>query len=422
MDSYSLLIIILSVAFSAFFSGMELAFVSANKLRIELENKQGIFSSRLISNYFLSNPSRYIGTMLVGNNIMLVIYGIFMAAILDAPLRNYFHSNAAVLVAQTILSTLVILVTGEFLPKALFRINPNKTLSIFVVPALFFYFTLYILVGFIIGISEFMLKKIFRIELPEGRFDFSRIDLNNLVKEATDSKPGKDEEEIDHEIQIFQNALDFPNIRVRECMIPRTEIIATEVNDNMEELRKKLIETGVSKILIYKETIDNIIGYVHSYEMFKKPESIKSVLLPVLIVPETMPAQEALSRFIQERKSMAVVVDEFGGTSGLLTMEDVMEEIFGDIEDEHDIEEFEETRISDSEYVFSGRLEVDYINDEYDLELPVGEDYETLAGLIISNHGSIPSRDEVITIGDFRFTIMEVSDKRIERVKVKVVD
>jgi putative hemolysin len=418
MDSW--IIIAISLAFSAFFSGIEIAFISANKLRIELESKQGELSSKIISTFFLSNPPRFIGAMLVGNNISLVIYGIVMAGILEPLIMRYVQTDIWILAIQTIISTFIILLTAEFLPKALFRINPNRILSLFAFPVLLIYFLLYPVVFFIIGISEFILKNIFGIKIGEGKAAFDRIDLDNYIREVTSQDD--DEEERDHEIQIFQNALDFSSRKVRECMIPRPEIVALEVDSTIDELKETFIETGLSKILIYRETIDEIIGYVHSYEMFKRPASIREVLLPVLIVPETMPAQEAMKLFLQERRSIAVVVDEFGGTAGILTVEDVMEEIFGEIEDEHDTEDLEEEKISENEYIFSGRLEIEYLNDEYRLNLPLSDDYETLSGMLTTYIGSIPTLKEEISIDAYKFIIEEVSDTRIEKVRLTIRD
>ncbi|MDQ3192954.1 MAG: hemolysin family protein [Bacteroidota bacterium] len=418
MDSW--LIIAISLAFSAFFSGIEIAFISANKLRIELESKQDVITSKIISTFFLSNPSRFIGTMLVGNNIALVIYGITMANLLEPSIKHYFTTELAVLITQTVISTLLILVTAEFIPKALFRINPNKILGFFAIIVMILHFLLYPIVFLTVGISEFLLKNIFRVNLVQGKVVFGRVDLDNYIKGI--SSQDNEKKERDHEIQIFQNALDFSSRKVRDSMIPRTEIEALDVEADVEELKQKFIETGLSKILIYKDTVDEIIGYVHSYEMFRKPNTIKSVLLPVLIVPETMPAQEALSLFIQQRKSIAVVVDEFGGTAGMLTTEDVMEEIFGEIEDEHDTEELEEIKISDTEYSFAARLEIDYLNDKYDLDLPVSDEYETLAGLIITQYGGIPEQGEEVKVSDFLFIIKEVGETRVEKVKMHILD
>lgn len=422
MDSQSWFILASCILLSAFFSGMEIAFVSANKLRLELESKKGNFSSKIISDYFLQNPSRFIGTMLVGNNIMLVIYGIYFSQLLEPFILKFTDNEINILIVQTLISTIVILFAGEFIPKALFRIDPNTMLSIFALPALLFYIILYPAVFLTIGLAENILKKLLGIELPEGKINFGKIDLDNYLREGTESHI-QQEKEIEHEIQILKNALDFSEIRVRECMVPRTEIVAIDVDSSIEELRNKFIETGLSKILIYKNNIDEVIGYVHSYEMFKKPKHIRAVMLPVLIFPESMFVNDALSEFIKERKSIAVVVDEFGGTSGIVTMEDIMEELFGEIDDEHDVEDLLEKQVSDNEYIFAGRLEVDYINEKYRLKLPISEDYETLSGLLTTYHGSIPHKNETIWIEDkYMFKISSASDTKVDKVYLKVME
>jgi len=414
MNSWT--IILLTLLSSAFFSGMEIAFVSANKLRIELQNKQGLLSAKILSS-FMKYPSRFIGTMLVGNNIALVIYGIVMAKILEPVIRIVTTSEITIFIIQTVLATLLILVTAEFIPKTLFRINPNRILNFFAVPVWVIYYLLYPLVYIIIGISELTLKKIFKVEFSEGKPVFGRIDLDNIIKESTSAKDLK--EEVEPEIQIFRNALDFSNVKLRECMIPRTEIVALDVNESIDILRQNFVDTGLTKILIYRDDIDHIIGYTHSYELFKKPQSIKSILLPISMVPETMPANELLKMLIKQRKSIAVVVDEFGGTSGIITIEDVMEEIFGEIMDEHDIVKLIEKQINDGEYLLSGRLEIDYLNEKYNLDLPESEEYETLSGLIIHYHESIPELNEHIKVDGFLFTITDVSETRIEQVNLK---
>jgi CBS domain containing-hemolysin-like protein len=413
------IIIFISILCCAFFSGMEIAFLTSNKLRIELESKQNYLPARVLS-FFVKKPSQFIATCLVGNNISLVIYGLFMAIILEPIFTPFIHSHAGLLIVQTLVSTSIVLLTAEFLPKALFRINPNRTLNLFAIPFLVIYYLLYPVVLLSIGLSEFLLKKLFKVHLDDNTFVFGRIDLDNYVRQVT-SSPDKNAD-LDHEIQIFQNALDFSAVKVRESMVPRTEIVALEVNETIETLRQKFVETHLSKILIFEETIDNLIGYVHSYELFKKPESIRSILLPVIIAPETMTANVILSQLIKQRKSMAVVVDEFGGTSGMLTIEDIMEEIFGEIEDEHDKEESIEKVISETEFIFSARLEIDYLNKEYKLRLPENEEYETLAGLILNHHESIPELNEEINMDGFTFTILAVNGRMVEQVKVKVVE
>lgn len=405
---------------SAFFSGLEIAFITSNKLRIELENKQGNWSAKVLS-HFNKYPSRYLGTMLLGNNIALVIFGIKMDATLEGFLGNYISHEHRILILflSTFLSTMLILVTAEFLPKNLFRINPNKTLTLFAFPLTIVYGLLYPIVMLTIGFSEFILKKVFRLKIENENAAFTMIDLDNYVREGTSTSIEK-KADMDHEIQIFQNALDFSSVKARECMIPRTEIIALDVNESIEVLKQKFIQTRLSKILIFADSIDNIIGYIYSKELFKNPQSIKSILLPVSIVPESMAASEVLTVFIQQHKSIAVVVDEFGGTSGMLTMEDVMEEIFGEIEDEHDKEEMIEKQVSETEFVFSARLETDYINNKYNLQLPILDNVETLGGLIMHYHESIPRVHEEIRIENFVFTIIAVTRTRIEQVNLKI--
>ncbi len=415
MDS-SVIILIALIA-SAFFSGLEIAFITSNKLRIELESKQGNFSAKILS-YFSKYPSRYLGTMLLGNNIALVIFGIYMDEELHHDMEMYVSSKILLLLISTFLSTMLILVVAEYLPKNFFRINPNKALSFFAFPLTLVYGVLYPVVLITIGFSEFILKKIFRVKIENENTAFTMIDLDNYLREGTSAVEKKADK--DHEIQIFQNALDFSGVKARECMVPRTEIIAMDVNENIDELKNKFVQTRLSKILIYSENIDNIIGYSYSKEMFKKPESIRSILLPVSIVPESMAASEVLTVFIQQHKSIAVVVDEFGGTSGILTMEDIIEEIFGEIEDEHDKEEMIEKQLSEKEFVFSARLETDYINDKYHLNLPILDNFETIGGLIMHYHESIPKQNEEIRFENFLFTIIAVTKTHIELVNLKV--
>jgi putative hemolysin len=422
MDSYVVIYIIFTIVLSGIFSGLEIAFISANKLRIELENKQGVVSSKIISQYFLNNPSRFIGTMLIGNNIALVVYGILIAKALEPIISMITQSSVIIFLSQTLISTIIILFTGEFIPKALFRINPNKILSFFAAPALIFYFLLYPFVQIILGLSKFFLKYVLRVAIDEEKVVFKKIDLDYFIKQATKNNEEKNATDIDNEIQFFQNALTFSSVKARESMIPRTEIEALEVNQSIDELKQAFHETGFSRILIYNESIDDIIGYVHSYEMFKNPETIRSIIKPVMILPETMQLDVALRNFIKERKSIAIVVDEFGGTSGLLTIEDIVEEIFGEIDDEHDKEELLEKKIAENEYIFAARLEIDYINDKYKLNLPESDEYETLAGLIISKVENIPTTMEIVVIDKFKFTVLEVSDTKIERVKIELND
>lgn len=413
------LIILFALIASAFFSGLEIAFITSNKLRIELESKQGNISAKVLS-YFNRFPSRYLGTMLLGNNIALVIFSIYMDEKLEPAFHFFISSKIIIVICSTIISTLIILITAEYLPKNLFRINPNKSLTLFWFPLTLVFGILYPFVLFTTGISEFILSKIFRVKLEKENTAFTMIDLDNYLREGTSAHEHR--KEVDHEIQIFQNALDFSSVKARECMIPRTEIIGLDADNSIDLLKQKFVQTRLSKILIYSGTIDNIIGYVYSKELFKKPKDIRSILLPVSVVPETMPASELLTVFIQQRKSIAVVVDEFGGTSGMLTMEDVMEEIFGEIEDEHDKEEMIEKQISDIEFIFSARLETDYINDKYNLKLPILDNFETIGGLIMHYHESIPKENDVITIDNFVFTIITATRTRIDQVNLKLLN
>lgn len=414
-------IILLTLLFSAFFSGMEIAFVSANRLRVELDLKKNKFSA-VILNGFYKNPSRFIGALLLGNNIALVIYGIAMAQLLE-PIAYMWLPQALqldwlVLLIQTLISTLVILFFAEFLPKILFRINPNGVLSAFAGPVWLFYYLLYPLILLYIGLAEFVIRRIFRIKIEQDDYKFTSTDLNDYIRDyAADEN---DEEEINHDIQLFQNAIDFRYIKLRECMIPRTEIEAVSVEESIELLLARFEETKHSKILVFQDSIDNIIGYVHSFDMFKRPADIQQVLRPVDVFPETYAANLLLSQFIQKRQGIAVVVDEFGGTSGIVSIEDVIEEIFGEIDDEFDEEETVEEYLGENKYLFSARLEIDYINQTYRLNIPESEDYETLAGFVISNYESIPELGEEIIIEPFKITILKATDNKILEVKLEL--
>jgi CBS domain containing-hemolysin-like protein len=413
------MLLFLAMFASALFSGIEIAFVSANRLKIELDKNRGELTAKLLSN-FLKQPAKFIGAMLLGNNVALVIYSIIMAKLLESQIVAHIVSNElAVLLIQTILSTIVVLVFAEFLPKTLFRINPNKVLSIAAIPLVIVYYMLLPFTYFTVGVSNLILK-LFNVDTSESDLAFSKIDLEDFVANIQESQ--EEGEDVDSEIQIFKNALAFADVKVRECMVPRTEITALEVESPIEDLQLKFIETGLSKILIYRDSIDNIIGYAHSKELFKQPESIKSILLPVSIVPEVMSANEMLKKSLEERRSIAVVVDEFGGTSGVLTIEDILEEIFGEIEDEHDMEELLEVRLADNVFQFSARIEIDYLNEKYKLDLPESEEYETLGGFIINIHESIPEKGEIITSENVVFTVNEVSDNKIEIITLEKTD
>ncbi|TVR73604.1 MAG: HlyC/CorC family transporter [Marinilabiliales bacterium] len=414
----ALAIILVSLLFSAFFSGMEIAFISSNKLRLELEKKQGTLTSRVTS-MFARNPGQYIATMLVGNNIALVVYGITMAMILEPWLQMFISSEFSVFLIQTVIATIIILITAEFLPKAVFRLKPNLILNALSVPVMFFYIVLYPVSKSIIGIGNFLMKYVLGTDMSndDKRNVFGKVDLDHFVRESHSEL--KEENNVRSDIKLFQNALDFSTVKLRECMVPRPEIAAFEINRPLEEIKQSFIETGYARILIYKKTIDNIIGYINSKDFFKNPGSIRSMLNRIIIVPETMVAHKLLSLFIKEKKSVAVVVDEFGGTAGMVTIEDIMEEIFGEIEDEHDTVDLEEKQLSENEYVFSGRHEIDYLNEKYNLGIPKTDDYETLAGFIIYHHESIPKTNQKLEIAPFTFEILRMSRTRIELVNIK---
>lgn len=412
-------IIFLCLILSAFFSGMEIAFVSANRFKVEVDKKKGTLSASIIAG-FLENPSRFISSLLVGNNIALVVYGITMAKLLEPRIMTFTSSESAILVIQTVISTLLILVTAEFLPKAFFRINPNRMLDVFAVPTKLFYLLLYPLVWVIDRFSKQILSALFKVKLNEEQMTFGRSDLDEYVNEFTNV--ADEEEDIDSEIQIFRNALSFSEIKVRQCMIPRTEITAMEINDDIDRLKQKLVDTGLSKILIYRDEIDNIIGYVHSFELFQKPKNIKNVIRPISLVPESTKVKDLLKQFGQQHRSVAVVLNEFGGTAGMVTTEDIIEEIFGEIEDEHDKEDLIMEKVSDSEYKLSARLEIDQINQEFGLDLPESEDYETLGGFIIEHYQSIPELNEEIRVGNFEFTITKVESTRIAEVVLQILE
>lgn len=425
MDS-SIIIILLCLLFSAFFSGMEIAFISANRIHIEIEKKQEGFLAKVLG-LLTEKPSKFIATMLIGNNIALVIYGLFMGEVLmdwfqgmlptDYDFLNSLLTDFSLL-TQTIISTLVILLTAEFLPKVLFQIYANTLLKLFAIPAYIFYVLFSFISWFVIKVSDFILRVFFKTKGDEVQLSFTKLELGDYINEQMETV--EEEDEVDSEIQIFQNALEFSTVKAREVMVPRTEITAVELNETPKNLTKLFTETGYSKILVFKENIDEIIGYVHSYELFKKPKTIKSILLPVEFVPETMLIQDILNVLTKKRKSMAVVLDEYGGTAGILTVEDIIEELFGEIEDEHDTTDLLEERISDDEYRFSARLEVDYINENYKLELPEGEEYETLGGLIVNRTGEIPEQDSEVVVDRFTFKILEVSNTKIDLVSVRI--
>jgi len=418
MNNY--LIIFLAVISSAFFSGMEIAFVTSNKMRIELDKKQGIFGSGII-NLFTSNPGQYIATMLIGNNISLVIYGLIMSKLLSPMISPLVGSDALTLLLQTIISTGIILLVAEFLPKAVFILNPNFFLKTLSPPTLFFFVLFYPISKLTLISSNFILRLFLGIKSSEkGQEDkiFSKVDLDHFVNS---NKTDKENEEPDHHnIKIFRKALDFSNIRIRECMVPRTEIEAVEINSGIGALREKFIETRLSRILVYDGSIDHITGYFELKDIFRDPPDIKSGMRKIAIVPETMQANKLLTLFVDEKKSVAVVVDEFGGTSGMITIEDILEEIVGDIEDEHDTNELVEKVTGPNEFIFSGRLEIDYLNEKYDLNLPEEDDFETLAGLILYKHGSIPKNNDIIRIDNIIIRVLKSTATRLDLVSLRV--
>ena len=426
--STDVVIIVVSLLLSAFFSGMEIAYVSANKIHIEIEKKQEGFLSKILSR-LTAKPSKFIATMLIGNNIALVIYGFFMGDLLvnwfqsmlpsDYSFINYLLTDFSLL-TQTIISTILILITAEFLPKVFFQIYANSFLKILAFPAYLFYLLFTFISDFVLWISDFVLKKFFKTEGDQVQLAFTKVELGHYISEQMESV--EEDEDVDSEIQIFQNALEFTKVKTREVMVPRTEIIAVELNETLKNLNATFTETGCSKILVYKENIDDILGYVHSFELFKKPKSIKSIILPVEYIPETMLVNDVLNVLIKKRKSIAVVLDEYGGTSGIMTVEDIVEELFGEIEDEHDTVDLIEEKLEENHFKFSARLEVDYINETYKLSLPDGENYETLSGLIVAHTEEIPHQDEIVSIDNFQFTILEVSNTKIDLVELKILN
>jgi len=417
-----LLIIVLSLILSAFFSGMEIAYVSSNKIHIEIEKKQRGLLSKLLTK-ITAKPSKFIATMLIGNNIALVIYGFYMGDVLVEWFATHLSPtsilvNELSLLSQTVVSTLVILVTAEFLPKVFFQIYANSLLKLFAFPAFIFYMLFSFVSDFVIWISDVLLKYLFKTEGDEVQLAFSKIELGNYITEQMESVEAHDT--VDSEIQIFKNALEFSEVKSREVMVPRTELTAIEIHDTLTKLNELFTQTGHSKILVYKTTIDDILGYVHSFDLFKDPKNIKSMLRPVEYVPETMFAKDVLNVLIKKRKSLAVVLDEYGGTSGIITVEDVIEELVGEIEDEHDTVELVEQKTNKNTFIFSARIEVDYINETYKLQLPDSENYETLGGFIVHHAEEIPDKNQEIKIEKFHFTILEVSSTKIELVQLKI--
>ena len=414
---YDLIIIFITLLFSAFFSGMEIAYLNSNRLKVQLDISKGTLKGKVL-NKFYKNESTFIAMLLLGNNIALVVYGIFFAKILNPIIYNWgVHDNSLILLIQTIISTVLVLVTAEFLPKALFQINPNLVLQYLAFPMRIIYDILYLPTMLVVGLSN-LIMKLFGEDTKNVTKVFSKVDLEQYVHDINERM--NDEQDLGTEVQILQNALDFSSIRARDCMIPRTEIIALDLNDSIETLHQTFIETGLSKILIFRDNIDNIIGYVHSFELFKKPESIKQILLPISFVPSSTFAKNLLEQFAKQSGNVTVVVDEFGGTAGIVTIEDIVEKIFGDIEDEHDLDDWTEQKISEVEFLFSGRADINYINSEYNLNLPESEEYETLGGLVINELESIPDVNTILMIDNYTLNIEQVSDRKIELIRLKV--
>jgi len=411
IEPISIVIILTTLVLSAFFSGFEIAYVSSNKVHIEILKKQEGLIANILTR-LTYRPSKLLATMLVGNNVALVVYGFEMGKVMTLLLPPFFQN----VLWHTIISTLIILITAEFMPKVFFQIYANQLLKLFAIPAYFFYLLFYPFSSFIIWISDFVLRVFFKTKGDYVPLSFTKVELVDYISEQMGNAPKK--EEVDAEVQMFQNALEFSGVKAREIMIPRTEIVAVDLNETIENLIATFVSSGFSKILIYNENIDDIVGYVHSFDMFKKPKTIKEVLIPIVTIPETIQINEVLNLLMRKRKSMAVVLDEYGGTSGIVTLEDIVEELFGEIEDEHDKDKFIEEKISDDEYLFSARLEVDYINETYHLNLPESEEYETLSGLIVLHTEEIPTQGETISLPPFVFSIEACSQTRIETVRI----
>ena len=413
VEPISIIIILTTLVLSAFFSGFEIAYVSSNKVHLEILKKQeGVIANVLTK--LTRKPSKLLATMLVGNNLALVVYGFEMGKVMTALLPDFFQN----VLWHTIISTLIILITAEFMPKVFFQIYANQLLKLFAIPAYFFYLLFYPLSSLVMWISDFVLRVFFKTKGDYVPLSFTKVELVDYISEQLENVPKK--EEMDSEVQMFQNALEFSGVKAREIMIPRTEIVAVELNESIENLIATFVSSGFSKILIYNENIDDILGYVHSFDMFKKPKNIKEVLIPIVNIPETIQINEVLNILTRKRKSMAVVLDEYGGTSGIVTLEDIVEELFGEIEDEHDKDNFIEEQLSETEYLFSARLEVEYLNETYHLEIPESEEYETLGGFIVLHNEGIPTQGELIQIPPFSFVIEACSQTKIETVRLVV--
>lgn len=412
--------LLVTMAFSAFFSGIEIAFVSVDKLRFEMERK-GKVSSRILSVFF-RNSNNFISTMLVGNNVALVIYGILMAQVIEVNLlRGLIENHFMMVLVQTLLSTLIILVTGEFLPKTLFKINPNLVLNVCAIPLLICYVILYPISKLSSGLSYLFLRLFgMKINKDASAKAFSKVDLDYFVQSSIDN--AESQEALDSEVRIFQNALDFSAIKIRDCIVPRTEVVSVDLTTSFEELQSRFVESGISKIIVYDGNIDNVVGYIHSSEMFRSPKDWRDHVKEIPIVPETMAAHKLMKLFMQQKKTLAVVVDEFGGTSGIVSLEDLVEEIFGDIEDEHDNTSYICKQIGEGEYVLSARLEIEKVNETFGLDLPESDDYLTVGGLILSQYQSFPKLHELVSVDKYQFKIIKVTATKIELVRLKIME
>lgn len=409
------IVVIICLLFSAIFSGMEIAYFSANRLKLELAFQRGTLPGRIL-NYFYKDPSKFIITTLLGNNIVLVVFGIMMAKLIETPLVSLIGSEFWAMIIQTLLSTIILIFIGEFIPKVMFKVFADTLLPIFSLPFYIIFWVLRLGVILLNTISNLVMK-LFGVEQASNEFSFTSIDLEKFIKDHT-PKVENDEQEVDTE--LFENALYLKNLKVRDCMVPRKEIVAIEIDSSIQELKDVIISTYHSRILIFNNSIDNILGYVHHFDLHKRPNDIASILIPILVVPDIMPLQKLLNSFIKENKSIAWVVNEYGGTAGVITLEDILEEIFGEIDDEYDKDEYIENQLSKYEFILSGRLEIDHLNDEYKFNIPEG-DYDTLSGFITSNYGSIPLKDEIIEIDNYQFKIIDVSDTKIETVKLSIL-
>ena len=408
---------LLSLFFSAFFSGIEIAFISANKLQLELDKNTGKFPSNIIS-YFSKNESDFITTMLVGNNIALVVYGIVMTQILTPELSEYFSSSLSLLLAQTFITTIIVLITAEFLPKAIFRIFPNQILKIFSMPIWLFFVAFRPLALLMLNTANIILKYIFKQEISNDKQVFGKNDLDDFLSNVK-SAEGIEDKRV--EVEMLQNALDLTDKKVRECMVPRTDIISMDMHSSINDVKEKFIKTKLSKLLIYKGNIDKVIGYIHSSDLFKNPKNVRSVLLPISFVPESMLAMDMLNQFIENNKGVALVVDEFGGTSGMITIEDVTEEIVGEIVDEHDVEELTDEQLSENSFRFLGKIDIEMVNKKYNLKLPESDEYETIAGLLLHHFEEIPKKDDVIELEEYQFNIINVNETTIQEVRMEVL-